>query len=103
LAAGVFTWAAESVYRLNGNDARFSEYCNRAAAVDPYSERLPFLLTHDELQDTRTQLKNTRAALHAAEERIREMESSKFWKLRGYVTRVVPERLRALSWRRSAA
>jgi glycosyltransferase involved in cell wall biosynthesis len=103
LLAGVYTWAAESVRRLEGESELFRAYRTRAADLDPYSARLPFLLTHTRLQHVEKELEKTRAELHATQEQILLMETSKFWKLRSYVTRIVPERFRALSWRRSAA
>lgn len=38
--AGIYLWAAESVYRLEGASDRFNQYCERASALDPYSKRL---------------------------------------------------------------
>ena len=39
-SAGIYLWAAESIYALEGKSNRFNEYCEKAAALDPDSERL---------------------------------------------------------------
>lgn len=38
--SGIYAWAAESIYNLEGESERFRQYCERVAAVDPLSVRL---------------------------------------------------------------
>ena len=38
--SGIYAWAAESIYNLEGESERFRQYYERVAAVDPLSERL---------------------------------------------------------------
>jgi glycosyltransferase involved in cell wall biosynthesis len=39
-SAGIFLWAAESVFQLEGPTPLFLSFCERAAALDPWSPRL---------------------------------------------------------------
>jgi hypothetical protein len=38
--AGIYCWAAESIYGIEGESVRFADFCQRAAAVDPDSSQL---------------------------------------------------------------
>lgn len=38
--AGIYTWAAESAYALEGRSQRFYRFCKQATTLDPYIERI---------------------------------------------------------------
>ncbi len=39
LAGGVYTWAAESIYNIEGKSKNFKKFLKLATALDPYNER----------------------------------------------------------------
>jgi hypothetical protein len=53
-SAGIYLWAAESIYALEGQSNRFNEYCEKAAALDPDSERLKRLYRSNSYNMNRT-------------------------------------------------
>ena len=91
--AGIYLWAAESVYVLEGQSERMMEYCLRAEALEPQSSRLENLRRRIEIDNLRrqeTQLLEHKAAVEqrlAAEEvrtrglslRLQLIESSRGW------------------------
>ncbi|MFQ5851972.1 MAG: glycosyltransferase [Candidatus Binatia bacterium] len=46
--AGIYLWAAESVYNLEGCSDRFNQFCDMAASFDPLSDRLRRILSEVE-------------------------------------------------------
>jgi len=38
--SGIYAWAAESIYNLEGESEKFKQFCDKVAAIDPLSVRL---------------------------------------------------------------
>jgi hypothetical protein len=50
-SAGILTWAAESVFEMEGATTEFARWCKEAAALDPHSPRLLRLLKKTGVMD----------------------------------------------------
>jgi glycosyltransferase involved in cell wall biosynthesis len=93
--AGVYLWAAESIYGIEGESARFNDFCERAATLDPTSTRLENLKRKVEYETVKAEYERIRAELQRAQSdlqttrlefamlraRFEAIENSKGWKL----------------------
>ena len=68
--AGVYAWAAESVFNIEGDSALYRRYCQQAAALDHYVVEARILLRR-----TREQLHNKQLELRQALEWFHQFES----------------------------